>query len=99
MKALVKTARGVGNLELREVPEPKNADNEVLIEIKAARICGTDIHVKHDEFPYWPSVLLGPAFAAEVVAVGPAVRDRQAPSPRQQSGRRPAQYDRLFTLC
>jgi L-iditol 2-dehydrogenase len=70
MKALVKTAKGVGNLELRDVPQPNNKDNEVLIEIKAAGICGTDIHVKHDEFPYWPPVILGHEFAGEIVAVG-----------------------------
>jgi L-iditol 2-dehydrogenase len=77
MKALVKTAKGVGNLELRDVPEPQNKDNEVLIEIRAAGICGTDIHVKHDEFPYWPPVTLGHEFAGEIVAVGCAVKDWQ----------------------
>ncbi len=71
MKALVKTAKGVGNLELRDVPEPRPAPDQVLIEVKAAGICGTDIHVKHDEFPYWPPVILGHEFAGEVVEVGP----------------------------
>lgn len=74
MKALVKTQKGVGYLELREVPEPVAAANEVLIEIKAAGICGTDIHVKHDEFPYWPPVILGHEFAGEIVAVGAEVK-------------------------
>lgn len=73
MKALVKTAKGVGNLELRDVPEPTPAPNQVLIEIKAAGICGTDIHVKHDEFPYWPPVILGHEFAGEIVQVGAEV--------------------------
>lgn len=77
MKALVKTQKGVGHLELRDVPEPRPSPNEVLIEIKAAGICGTDIHVKHDEFPYWPPVILGHEFAGEVVEVGREVTDWQ----------------------
>lgn len=75
MKALVKTQKGVGHLELRDVPEPRPAPNQVLIEVKAAGICGTDIHVKHDEFPYWPPVILGHEFAGEVVEVGSEVTD------------------------
>lgn len=74
MKALVKTQKGVGYLELREVPEPVPAANEVLIEIKAAGICGTDIHVKHDEFAYWPPVILGHEFSGEIVQIGAEVK-------------------------
>jgi len=60
---------------LRQVPVPRIAAGEVLIEIKAAGVCGTDIHVKRDEFPYWPPVILGHEFAGEIVAVGAEVRD------------------------
>lgn len=70
MKALVKTEKGVGHLELRDVPEPVPGPKEVLIEVKAAGICGTDIHVKYDEFPYWPPVILGHEFAGEIVQLG-----------------------------
>ena len=73
MLALVKTQKGVGYLELREVDVPKIAPDEVLIEIKAAAICGTDIHVKHDRFPYWPPVVLGHEFSGEIVEVGSEV--------------------------
>ena len=59
MLALVKTAKGKGLMELRRVPVPKIGDDEVLIEVKAAGICGTDLHIFHDEFPYWPPVILG----------------------------------------
>lgn len=70
MLALYKTAKGDGNMELRyaEVPSPK--DNEVLIEIKAAGICGTDIHIRHDQFPYWPPVIMGHEFSGRIVEVG-----------------------------
>jgi len=74
MLALVKTKKGVGHLELREVPKPEWGPDEVLIEIKAAGICGTDIHVKHDNFPYWPPVILGHEFAGVIVEVGSEVK-------------------------
>lgn len=60
-------------MELREVDVPTIAPDEVLIEVKAAGICGTDIHVKHDRFPYWPPVILGHEFSGEIAEVGPEV--------------------------
>lgn len=75
MLALVKTKKGVGNLELRDVPVPEHGPDEVLIEVKAAGICGTDIHVKHDKFPYWPPVTLGHEFSGVIVKVGSEVKN------------------------
>ncbi len=75
MLALVKTKKGLDNIELREVNEPINGDNEVLIAVKSAGICGTDIHIKHDKFPYWPPVILGHEYAGEIVKVGKNVKN------------------------
>ncbi len=74
MKALVKTAKGQGFVELREAPVPAIGGGEVLIEVKAAGICGTDLHILHDEFPYWPPVILGHEFAGVIAAAGPEVK-------------------------
>jgi L-iditol 2-dehydrogenase len=73
MKALVKFKKGVGFVELREVPRPSVAQNEVLIRVRAVGICGTDIHIYHDEYPYYPPVTLGHEFSGEVVEVGEEV--------------------------
>lgn len=70
MKALVKTAKGRGHLELRDVPVPAPRPDDVVLDIAACGICGTDVHIKYDEFPYWPPVTLGHEFAGTVVAVG-----------------------------
>lgn len=70
MKALVKTEKGVGNIELREVAVPQPGKDEVLIQIAACGICGTDVHVKHDNFPYWPPVILGHEFTGTVIEAG-----------------------------
>ncbi len=74
MQALVKTRKGVGFLELMEMPEPRPGSGEVLIEVKAAGICGSDLHVKHDRFPYWPPVILGHEFSGVIVELGPDCR-------------------------
>src|SRR3990172_7629700 len=73
MLALVKLQKGKGFLKLKEVETPKIVADEVLIEVKAAGICGTDIHVKNDEFPYWPPVILGHEFSGKIVEIGSKV--------------------------
>ncbi len=74
MKALVKTRKGVGFIEVRDVPEPVPGAGEVKIEIEACGVCGTDIHVRHDSFPYWPPVILGHEFTGTVVELGPGCK-------------------------
>lgn len=77
MQALVKTEKGVGHLVLMEMPEPRPGPGEVLIRVHASGICGTDVHVKHDRFPYWPPVILGHEFAGEIVELGEGCRYRR----------------------
>ncbi|MBW2148867.1 MAG: alcohol dehydrogenase catalytic domain-containing protein [Deltaproteobacteria bacterium] len=63
---------------LREVPEPVVGPEEVKIEVKAAGICGTDIHIYHiyyDEFPSEPPCILGHEFSGQVVEVGKNVEN------------------------
>ncbi|MFN8582460.1 MAG: alcohol dehydrogenase catalytic domain-containing protein [Gemmatimonadaceae bacterium] len=44
MKALVKE-RAEPGFVLRDVPVPVIRDNEVLIRVRAAGVCGTDVHI------------------------------------------------------
>ena len=74
MKALVKTQKGVGFIEVMDMPEPTPGPGEVTIEVAACGICGSDIHVRHDSFPYWPPVILGHEFTGTVVACGSGCR-------------------------
>jgi len=74
MRALVKTAKGKGLCEVRKVPEPSVSENDVLIDVKACGICGTDLHIYHDEFPYWPPVILGHEFSGVIAVVGKNVK-------------------------
>jgi L-iditol 2-dehydrogenase len=74
MKALMKVAKGPGFIEVRDIPRPEIPhDDWVLIKIKAAGVCGTDLHIWHDQFRYWPPVVLGHEFAGEIVEIGSKV--------------------------
>jgi len=73
MKALVKTKSGVGNVELREMPKPKVKEEQVLIEVKAVGLCGTDIHIFYDEFANNPPVILGHEVSGVIVEIGKEV--------------------------
>jgi len=76
MKAVVKYGKGKGLVEIREIPEPKiKKEDEVLIEVKAVSVCGSDLHIYHDSHPYWPPVVLGHEFSGVIVDVGKEVKD------------------------
>ncbi len=73
MKALMKVARGVGNVEVREIDEPSPGAGHVKLAVRAAGICGTDLHIYHDEFPTRPPVVMGHEIAGQVVELGEGV--------------------------
>ncbi len=73
MQALVKVRRGPGNVELRDWPEPTIGPPEVLIEVRACGICGTDVHIYHDTVSSDPPVVLGHELSGVVVEVGAEV--------------------------
>jgi len=77
MEALVKTQKGKGFMEIRTVADPVAGDGEVLLRVKAAGICGTDIHIMEDRFPSNPPVILGHEFSGEIIAVGKNVAGYQ----------------------
>jgi len=75
MKALVKHAKGPGNMEIREVAEPQPGKGQVKIQIKATGICGSDLHIYHDDvvIAVNPPVVVGHEFSGVVVDVGEGV--------------------------
>lgn len=75
MLAVMKVAPGVGNIEVRDILEPSPGPDHVKLKVHAAGLCGTDLHIYHDEFKSWPPVVLGHEVAGEVVEVGPGVSD------------------------
>lgn len=73
MKALMKTAPGVGNLEVRDIPEPKAGPGQVVIEVAKTGICGTDIHIQRGEYACAPPMVLGHEVTGRVADLGPGV--------------------------
>jgi len=81
VKAIVKPDRAPG-AEYRDVDVPAVGEQDLLVRVKAAAICGTDIHI-YDWTPYaqerlTPPMIFGHEFCGEVVEVGSAVRRFQS---------------------
>ncbi len=78
MKALVKSKREPG-LWLEDVPEPTIGINDVLIRVRRAGICGTDLHIYNwDEWAQRTipvPMVIGHEFVGEIVETGSNVSD------------------------
>ena len=78
MQAIVKAERAPG-LVVKSVPKPSPGAGEVLIAVRHAGVCGTDLHIA--VWDPWaqsrmhPPVVIGHEFAGEIVAVGDGVAE------------------------
>jgi threonine 3-dehydrogenase len=76
MKAVMKPDRSPG-AEVREIDPPSIGDQDILLEVKAAAICGTDVHIyewtKYAQDHVTPPMVFGHEFCGEVVEVGSQV--------------------------
>ena len=76
MKAIVKAKAGPG-AEVREVPVPTAEPGEILLRVRRAGVCGTDLHIW--AWDPWasgrmkPPVTIGHEFVGEVIELGPGV--------------------------
>jgi len=75
MQAVVKYARQEGAVELREIPEPSITPDQVLIQVKAVGVCGSDIHMwrENQSWPIKLPLVLGHEFCGVVAQVGARV--------------------------
>jgi NADPH2:quinone reductase len=77
-----------GHVAVEELPPPVPGPLDVLVEVAACGVCGTDVHIAEGEFPPAPYPLVpGHEFSGTVVETGPdvatgiAVGDRVAVDP------------------
>jgi L-iditol 2-dehydrogenase len=71
MKAVVLTQ--VNQLTLSEIPTPTAGRDEVVIEVLACGICGTDRHIYKGEYPSSKPVVLGHEFGGRISEIGEGV--------------------------
>lgn len=70
MIGLTKLAPGAGNVGLSERPERAPAAGEAMLEVRAAGICGTDLHIEAGEFRSEPPVTIGHEVCGAVIEIG-----------------------------
>jgi L-iditol 2-dehydrogenase len=70
---LAKLAPGAGNVDLAERPERAPANGEVALDVAAAGICGTDLHIWLGEYDSVPPVTMGHEVCGTVAEVGEGV--------------------------
>ena len=72
---------GSKKIEVQEIPLPQLGDNDILVKVEGAGICGTDVHEwKSDPFGLMP-VILGHEGTGEVVYVGKNIKTDTAGKP------------------
>ena len=73
MKAVV--YRGPRNLAVEEVEVPQISPQEVLVKVRAAGVCGTDVRIYHGRFsvPVKTGRIIGHEFSGDIVEVGKEV--------------------------
>jgi len=64
--------RGVGQIEVAEVPRPEAGPGEVVVRVGYCGICGSDLEAFHTGM-YEPGLIVGHEFAGTVAQVGPGV--------------------------
>ncbi|HSQ00355.1 MAG TPA: alcohol dehydrogenase catalytic domain-containing protein [Candidatus Dormibacteraeota bacterium] len=60
-------------LRVATLPDPAPGPGELVLRVRAAGVCGTDLHLLGDPPAVPPGTVLGHEFAGEVAALGPGV--------------------------
>ncbi|MGB9857419.1 MAG: zinc-dependent alcohol dehydrogenase [Dictyoglomaceae bacterium] len=76
MKNMGWLLKDIRKLELIETPYPIPKENEVLIEVIYAGICGSDLHAYQGEHPFVkPGIVLGHEFVGKIIGKGKKVNN------------------------
>jgi len=78
MRAGVKLREGAGNFEVKEIANPPPGDEDVVVQIKAAGVCGADVLLYEwryrGRYPVRPPVVLGHECSGVIAELGRNVR-------------------------
>lgn len=73
MTAVIKVAAGADNVFVKQVAVPVAGPGFARVRVIATGICGTDVHVAHDEYAYEAPVIMGHEILGVVDSVGDPV--------------------------
>jgi L-iditol 2-dehydrogenase len=73
VRGLAKLRPGLGQMAIAVRPEPAAGPGEVVLDVLAAGICGTDLHIQAGEYPSVPPVTMGHEVCGRVTTVGAGV--------------------------
>lgn len=70
MTAVIKRGPGVEGIEIGEAEIPTAGPGQVVVDVLATGICGTDVHIANDEYGYAAPVIMGHEVLGVVCEVG-----------------------------
>lgn len=70
MQALRKTGPAPDDIAVQEVPRPEAGRGQVVVDVAAAGLCGTDLHILDGSYSSRPPVTLGHEVSGRITAVG-----------------------------
>lgn len=62
-------------LECQQLPDPVAGHGEVVVRVRMAGLCHSDLHIVHGQFPYKAPLTLGHEGAGVIASVGSGVQD------------------------
>jgi len=92
-------------LEVKEVAAPSVGDDEVLIRVRVAGVCGSDLHTYRGVHPFRkPPVVLGHEICGTIVSMGRqvsgfSVGQRVTVEPQRTCGRCPLCLEGRYNIC
>ena len=75
MRGVTKLAPGRGNVGLADRDEPRVMPGHVVLDVAAAGICGTDLHIEDGEYASRPPVTMGHEVSGVVAELGDGVAE------------------------
>lgn len=70
MLAIVKNENGIKGVEIQDCLVPEIGEDEVLIKVVSAGVCGTDLHIFRGEMDVTTPRIIGHEFSGEIVRLG-----------------------------
>ena len=70
MRAVVKFGPGAEGIRVEDVPVPTPSAGQARVRVTATGLCGTDVHIAHDEYAHERPVVMGHEILGVVDSVG-----------------------------